>query len=87
MFLPASGLFQVLNRCTFPATEQVETRLLFGLFAACRLARSLLATNDVSMNASFVAEVQSNERSSGAMPGRLNQACAARHLHEHTRNG
>jgi hypothetical protein len=36
MFLPAGGLFQFLNRCTFSATEQVEARLLFGLFAGCR---------------------------------------------------
>jgi hypothetical protein len=34
--LPAGGLFQLLNRCTFSATEQVEAGLLFGLFAGCR---------------------------------------------------
>jgi hypothetical protein len=36
VFLPAGGLFQVLNRCTFSATEQVEACLLFALSTACR---------------------------------------------------
>ena len=39
MLLPAGGLFEILDRCTLPATEQVEACLLFGLFAACRCWR------------------------------------------------
>ena len=43
---------------------------LLGEALSRPLALCLSATNDVSMNASFVVEVQSNERSSGAMPWR-----------------